>query len=811
MRAILAALALVCVALTAHARPYTIDDMLALESYGQVQFSPDAQILMVERRARYDSAARFDYGGLSQRATSRIMVLRTRQGRRLVEAFPQERGSAYWLGAFSPSGSRMSVFRLRRARLSLGILDVNARTVRWLPGAPDLPLAAPAPVWIDDERLVHVRFKTNRLPFALDVGGRFQRSMSLRWRAQREGRIGSADMATSRFSGVVPGEDRELVVSDTSARFERVLLSGEISEFQLSPDRRRAVVALLGRSVAPHPDDPVTSSYVERARMLRIVPIDGALTTDPCPRCDVSKARPVFSTAGELAFIARTDGQSWVEAQAFVWRKGEALRSESRERPIRAAWAESAFLWQTADGDWYARSFDGLTGPRRLGALRYLAGNGKYVWFADHGNLWRVGREGSLLSLGFADVGAAGLDHGDPASVGFYGIRDPSRLVLRSKDSTEVTFGFEGMLPKSVRIARGAEVLAVSDSRYLVAYLSRDVRGVGRLFLAAGGTPREIDVISAHLANVDVPRAVPITRSVGEVRRIDWLVLPEGPGPYPTIVIPYQGLVYDDDRPDGLRLGNLRPAMALNVLVARGYAVLLPSIPTGPAGQPQDTLLPDADAALDAAIRTGLVDPNRLGVFGHSYGGVNALMMAAGSTRYKAIAAASGAVDLAAIYGYVNAAQRTSFVGGAPLDSAVAWFETGQGRLEVPPWDDPERYIRASSFFRAARMTTPLLLVSGDIDYVPMSDFERLFVSLSRLGRDVTLLRFFGEGHVLSSPANIRLEWKTIGEFFDKHVLGRREVPIMTSGVATSRLRRTVRKPYSRSPASLRSARAHSR
>jgi hypothetical protein len=45
------------------ARPYTIDDMLRVESYGNVRIDPGGSWAVIERRDRYDSARRYTYNG----------------------------------------------------------------------------------------------------------------------------------------------------------------------------------------------------------------------------------------------------------------------------------------------------------------------------------------------------------------------------------------------------------------------------------------------------------------------------------------------------------------------------------------------------------------------------------------------------------------------------------------------------------------------------------------------------------------------------------------------------------------------------
>ena len=57
--------------------------------------------------------------------------------------------------------------------------------------------------------------------------------------------------------------------------------------------------------------------------------------------------------------------------------------------------------------------------------------------------------------------------------------------------------------------------------------------------------------------------------------------------------------------------------------------------------------------------------------------------------------------------------------------------------MGVPPWRDPQRYIDNSPLFWAHQITTPLMLVHGDLDFVNVNEAEQLFAALHRDGKDV--------------------------------------------------------------------------
>jgi dipeptidyl aminopeptidase/acylaminoacyl peptidase len=46
------------------------------------------------------------------------------------------------------------------------------------------------------------------------------------------------------------------------------------------------------------------------------------------------------------------------------------------------------------------------------------------------------------------------------------------------------------------------------------------------------------------------------------------------------------------------------------------------------------------------------------------------------------------------------------------------------------------------------------------LDYVPIQQAEEFFTGLYRLGKKARFVRYWGEGHVITSPANVRHMWQ---------------------------------------------------
>lgn len=204
------------------------------------------------------------------------------------------------------------------------------------------------------------------------------------------------------------------------------------------------------------------------------------------------------------------------------------------------------------------------------------------------------------------------------------------------------------------------------------------------------------------------------------------------------------------------------------LFTSRGFDVLLVDIPMrdfGAAAEPADemtaALLPQVQAAIDA----GWVDGDRLAVAGQSYGGYSTAAVITRTDRFRAAVAISGIYDLFGSYGRLDEDGRNRW---------QPWLEHGQGRMGADPWAAPQRYLDNSPYYQADRIHTPLLLIHGDQEAAYV-DAGKLFSALRRLGREVELASYAGEGHVVSdwSVANAVDAARRMLEFLRGHLTER--------------------------------------
>ncbi|MCD9032120.1 prolyl oligopeptidase family serine peptidase [Luteimonas sp. Y-2-2-4F] len=249
------------------------------------------------------------------------------------------------------------------------------------------------------------------------------------------------------------------------------------------------------------------------------------------------------------------------------------------------------------------------------------------------------------------------------------------------------------------------------------------------------------------------------------------LLLPQGAKAgdrLPAIVMIYSGSDLSTSATQyGGGMGNTVPNQ---VFTSRGFAVVMADIrlsemgePAHPAQDITDALLPQVYALANA----GYVDIGRLAVSGQSYGGYSTAAVVSTTHLFRAAIPVNGTFDLAGFYGGMDG-RGSSFM--------THWAEKGQGRMGEPPWENVQRYIANSPYYRIDRIRTPLLIVAGENDNaVPFEESKRLFVGLRRLERPAQLAIYPGEGHVVSdwSVAHAADASRRMVDFLRRHLAPR--------------------------------------
>ena len=84
----------------------------------------------------------------------------------------------------------------------------------------------------------------------------------------------------------------------------------------------------------------------------------------------------------------------------------------------------------------------------------------------------------------------------------------------------------------------------------------------------------------------------------------------------------------------------------------------------------------------------------------------------------------------------------------------------------------PEQYLENSPLFYLHRVTTPLLLLHGTEDPIPISHSEEIYAGLRRLGKVATLVRYYDEemGLWTWSQENLEDLWYRSIAWFDRYL-----------------------------------------
>jgi dipeptidyl aminopeptidase/acylaminoacyl peptidase len=85
------------------------------------------------------------------------------------------------------------------------------------------------------------------------------------------------------------------------------------------------------------------------------------------------------------------------------------------------------------------------------------------------------------------------------------------------------------------------------------------------------------------------------------------------------------------------------------------------------------------------------------------------------------------------------------------------------------PWEDTDSYIKLSAIYRLPKVHTPMLLADGDADTMFLIGCIEMYNGLRFLGKDVTFLRYPGQGHGFEGAA-MKDFWERENSFFDKYL-----------------------------------------
>jgi dipeptidyl aminopeptidase/acylaminoacyl peptidase len=210
------------------------------------------------------------------------------------------------------------------------------------------------------------------------------------------------------------------------------------------------------------------------------------------------------------------------------------------------------------------------------------------------------------------------------------------------------------------------------------------------------------------------------------------------------------------------------------VWTQEGYFVLRPDITyrgRDPGLSAVEALVP----AVEQVLATGMVDPARVGIIGHSWGGYQTAFTVTQTDMFAAAVAGAPLTNLISMY-------LSIYWNTGGTDARI--FEISQGRMEVPFWEDLDAYKRNSPVFHIQNMNTPLLMAFGDQDgAVEFNQGVEMYNAARRAGKDMILLVYPGENHSLARRPNQLDYHRRIREWFAHYLKGEPAASWITDGV----------------------------
>jgi dipeptidyl aminopeptidase/acylaminoacyl peptidase len=200
------------------------------------------------------------------------------------------------------------------------------------------------------------------------------------------------------------------------------------------------------------------------------------------------------------------------------------------------------------------------------------------------------------------------------------------------------------------------------------------------------------------------------------------------------------------------------------LLAANGYAVVAMN-PRGSSGRGEKYSLAiwadwgnkdaqDVLAGVDYAVRSGIADPDRLGVNGWSYGGILTNYVIAQDGRFKAA---------------ISGASISNVLAGYGTDMYVREYEAELG----VPWKNPATWTKLSfPFLHADRIHTPTLFLCGAKDFnVPLLNSEQMYQALRSLGVPTKLVIYPDTWHGVSKPSYQTHRFDQYLKWFGRYLL----------------------------------------
>ena len=211
--------------------------------------------------------------------------------------------------------------------------------------------------------------------------------------------------------------------------------------------------------------------------------------------------------------------------------------------------------------------------------------------------------------------------------------------------------------------------------------------------------------------------------------------------------------------------------------VLQEYFVFMPDI-RYQVNHPGESAVDCITSAVKEVLKKGVVDAERIGLLGHSWGAYQAAYIISQTDMFAASVAGAPLTDLISMYGSIY------WESGR---SNQDMFETGQARLRNPWWQIKEEFMKNSPVFQAEKIHTPLLMIFGTEDRsVDWRQGLELYITMRRMKKPCILLSYEGEGHTISLQENEQDQTLRILDYFDFYLKKSKPQKWISEGVRYS-------------------------
>ena len=194
------------------------------------------------------------------------------------------------------------------------------------------------------------------------------------------------------------------------------------------------------------------------------------------------------------------------------------------------------------------------------------------------------------------------------------------------------------------------------------------------------------------------------------------------------------------------------------LLTSAGYAALYPdSIMED--NNPIDQIVRVTLPAVNRAIEMGIADNNRIGVWGHSYGGYGVMALVTHTKAFRA-AVANGPFGINMTSTYLVEV------------NGMEWCEGKQARNGGSLWEKRDAYIENSPLFAFDQVEAPVLVICGTHDVPGSVNAREAYLGLRRLGKRVEMREYKREGHIVTdwSAVDTRDYYKSVLNWFNQYL-----------------------------------------